>query len=207
MASDLLQRVVDAVPVGLHRHFKANANEAALNLGVIAKKHNYTHQQSGMVWYAEVEHAYRAAAISAGLTSAHNTTVPPGGSFTTINVGGILVGRFSGPMPMATPKRRAKYMRALTAANAAIDTQGALFAPNVNYLLPYASYLSVIDYKSYTCAHIGFGFLSPCRTRWIEYWSIETLVAAYAPTEQISDHAGSQIPDKVKITLKNNDKQ
>lgn len=202
MTVDLLNLVVKSVPVELHRYFKTHANEGALNLGLTAKKHNYTRQQSGMAWYAEAEHALRAAAISAKMVGEQNMTVPPGGSFTTITAGEILIGRYSARMRMAVPQRNTRYLRRLTAANAAIDTQGSLFATQAHDQQPYASYLTVLNYKTWTCSHIGFGFLAPCRSRWIDYWSIEEMMAAYTPTESIDDKTGSEIPDHVEVHLK-----
>lgn len=206
--SELLDQVVAHVPVALHRLYKAGADEAVLDVGRRAARSRYTRQEYGMALYPELEAVLRDAATSSGLTAEQRHTVPAGGSYSIVQAGIFAIGRYSGPFPKAFPKRRAGYRLELVRPNRWIDPQGDFLAEfeamEVDPGQRFACYVTVPSYRTRTCAHIGLGVLAPDLRRWIEYWSIEEVLAAYTPTEAVSDRAVAVVVDRAIPRLKKN---
>jgi hypothetical protein len=203
MAKTLLQEIVADVPLALHREFKAAADEAIFNVGAKAKGGRLTIQQFGMALYGELDAAFISAASAAGLSVQRHPTNPPGGTCSLAEAGHFTIHRYTGQTKLALPKRRTRYLPPLLAQNRSVDTQVDMLEPVlVENGRRFGSFVTVPDYRAAKLVHLGFGLLSPNGNRWIDYWSIEELMAAYVPVETITDEAHAVVPDRAQPSLK-----
>jgi hypothetical protein len=204
MSSDekLLKDIIASVPVALHRNFKANLDEAMTMTAKRAADAGYTHHQFSMALFPEADVAFVDAAEAAELVVHRRATVPKGGVYSICEAGPFLIHRFTGPYRCALPRRRTAYLPPLLANNVSVDTQGSLLSLGQSGTKMFASYVTVPDYKGNTWSHVGFGLIAPGGDRWIDYWSLDSLLAAYAPIEDVPDQVDSVVPDHAVPVLK-----
>jgi hypothetical protein len=199
----LLKDVIAHVPVALHRNIKAHLDEAMTATAKRSREAGYTHHQFTMALFPEADVAFVDAAKEVKLTVLRRSTVPKGGTYSLCQAGHYLIHRYTGPYKYAVPRRRTAYLPPLLAHNVSVDTQGDLLSSQQTIQTVFASYVTVPDYKTETWSHVGFGLIAPTGDRWIAYWSLEELLAAYTPAEEIPDNADVIVPDLAQPKLKN----